>query len=132
MKKFSTLAEFKRILKVGDKLNAINHSNLIGRDGTGNAVYGDFEFPTREVSIKQNNSFALKTENADLKTRLPNGTFCDAWCELPAASLCKISNNRLTIFQRDARGFSGGLMDDSNPEYKKLPLMPIMSYWFAE
>lgn len=110
-KEFKTLAEFKRVLQVGDKLNAINHANNV-------------EYPTREVSTKQTNSFALKTQKTD-------GSFVDSWCEFPPASMCKVESNKLVIYQKDTRNFSGG-MDDSNPAYKSLPLIPVITYWFAE
>lgn len=130
MKAFRTLAEFKRVLSVGDKLICIYHNRLIGKS-LQDGVIQDYQCPPREVSKKQTNMFALKTENGDLKTGIPDGTFCDSWCEYPAASKCKVENNRLIIMGRDAKGFKG-LQDESNPEFRNLPLIPALTYWFAE
>lgn len=132
-KTFKTLAEFKRVLQPGDKMHTINHMKTIGRDEhTNKVIYGDYVYPVREVSIKKTNMFALKTENNDLKTGIPNGTYCDSWLEFPAASMCKIEDNKLIILKRDTRQFTGGMMDISNPEYRALPLIPTLTYWFAE
>lgn len=130
MKTFNTLAEFKLILAVGDKLNCIMHNRLIGTNSE-DAVIKDYECPVRVVSIKQTNSFALKTENGDSKTGETDGTLRDSYCEYPQASMCKIENNKLIIMRRDARGFKG-YQHKSNPDYQKLPLIPWLTYWFAE
>lgn len=124
MKTFNTLAEFKRLLQPGDKLHTVNHTNVIGRDSNNKVVYGDYVYPVRECSIKQSNSFAFKTEK--------EGKIVDSWCDFPKASMCKVEDNKLIILQRDARNFSGGAMDESNQEYKNLPLIPVLTYWFAD
>lgn len=59
-----TLADFKKAIQVGVKLETI-HAKL-------------GSFGVREVSIKQTNSFALKTPKPDNK-------FVDSWCEYPKA-----------------------------------------------
>lgn len=130
-KEFKTLAEFKRLLKVGEKLNKIDHQHMIGRDAQNKPIYGDREYPTREISIVQTNSFALKTENTDLKTGNLDGTYFDSWCQLPKASLCRTEYNRLIIMTRDTRGFNG-MQNENNPSYKNLPLILGFTYWFAE
>lgn len=80
MKTFSTLAEFKRILQKGDKLNCERHQ------------FNPQIYPVREVTIKQTNAFALKTI-------LPNGKIADSWCEYPKASDTRIENNKLIILE---------------------------------
>lgn len=73
-----TLADFKRRIQLGVKIEAIYASGL--------------ELPPREVTIKQTNSFALKT----IKT---NGEVVDSWMHYPKASMIEFpSPNEATIF----------------------------------
>lgn len=73
-----TLADFKRRIQLGVKLEARYPSGL--------------EVPAREVSIKQTNSFALKTIKTD-------GEVVDSWMEYPKASMVEFpSPNEVTIF----------------------------------
>ena len=44
-----TLSDFKKRLKVGVKLGAINHTNFGGRDENGNVIYNDFDFGVRDI-----------------------------------------------------------------------------------
>lgn len=79
-KEFKTLAEFKRILQVGDKLNCTRHT------------FNPCVYPPREVTIKHTDSFALKTEKGE-------GKIFDSWCYYPKAKDCKIENNQLIILE---------------------------------
>lgn len=122
-----SVAEFKRNLKVGNLIGCIRHNDFAGRDETtGQAIYKEKEMPLRKVAIVQSNSFAVETVQND-------GKIVNSWCGYPYASFAKIENNRITIFERDTRNFTkGGLMDDSNPDYAALPLMPILTYWLIQ
>lgn len=82
MKTFKTLAEFKRVLQVGDTLKCTRFG------------FNPVTYPPREVAIKQTNSFALKTKQA-------SGEIVNSWLEFPKASKCKIENNELTIIDND-------------------------------
>lgn len=95
-KQFKTVSEFKKILAVGDKLHCIFHMEFAGRTPEGQIIYKDKDRGVREVSIKQTNSFALKTMRTDGETQ-------DNWCNYPKASEAKVENNVLTVFetQRD-------------------------------
>ena len=124
MKTFKTVSEFKKVLSVGDKLHAVNHTKVIGRDENQKVIYGDFDLGVREVSIKQSNSFALKTTRSD-------GKIVDSWCDYPKASQSKIDGNKIVIYEKDLRQFPGGVMRDGNPDYDNLPLIPILTYTFV-
>lgn len=107
------LANFKRRLKVGVKLACIFHQESAGRDEKGVTIYVDKDRGIREVSIVQTNSFALKTQKTD-------GTWHDAWCEMPKASECKFPDeNTIVIHKQDYR----------QPDTK--PLIPILTYRFV-
>lgn len=71
-----TLADFKRRLKVGTKIETINH-----RHGS---------FGVRPVSIVQSNSFALKTTRT-------NGELVDSWCEYPKAKDIEVTDENTVI-----------------------------------
>jgi len=89
---------------------------MIGRNenGNGEAVYGDEDKGIREVSIKQTNSFALKTQKSD-------GKIVDSWCQYPKASQCKIlDENTIQILEEDYRVREG-----------VKPLIPILTYKFV-
>lgn len=100
-----TLADFKRQLKVGVKLAAIYHKHFAGRTEEGKPVWTDKDLGTREVSIVQSNSFALKTPQTD-------GTFRDSWCHFPKAKECKINNDSVVIYEEDG--------------------LPVLTYRFVE
>jgi hypothetical protein len=90
-----TVAEFKRLLSVGVKLHTIHHKTFMGRDEKNNPIYGDKDLGTREVSIVQSNSFALKTTHSD-------GKVVDSWCSYPKASECSFPDpNTITILDWD-------------------------------
>lgn len=125
-KTFTTIAEFKRILQLGDKLKCIYHMDFNGRDAEQQVIYKDKELGVREVSIKQTNSFALKTWREDKQE------FVDSWCSYPTAKFARVDNGKLIIFERDGRKFKGGLADESNPEYAALPLVPVLTYEFVD
>jgi hypothetical protein len=85
MKTFKTLAEFKKILQVGDNLHCMNHIR-------------NLDMGVRKVSIAQTNSFALSTRHVGSQEMV------DSWCEYPKASLVKIENNVLTVLVRNSTG----------------------------
>lgn len=98
MKNFATLSEFKKVLTIGDTVNCIFHRAFAGRNKAGEMQYKEEPREPRPVSIKQSNSFALKT----IKT---TGEVTDSWCYYPKASDCKIENNNtLQIFETDRDG----------------------------
>ena len=76
-----TLADFKRRIELGTSIETSYPSGL--------------EIPTRKVSIKQSNSFALST------TKI-NGDIVDSWMEYPKASMIEFPTpNEATIFWMD-------------------------------
>ncbi|NJO63171.1 MAG: hypothetical protein HC836_34620 [Richelia sp. RM2_1_2] len=125
MKTFKTVSEFKKILATGDKLHAVHHMEFDGRDEQQKPIWKDKDLGIRVVTIKQTNSFALATTKKD-------GSICDSWCGYPKASEAKVENNKLTIFEKDMRKFPGGLVADGNPDYDNLPLIPLLTYSFAD
>jgi len=98
---FKTISEFKKKLELGVKLHGINHTHFNGRDKDGVIIFKDLDLGIREVSIKQTNSFALKTTKKD-------GTVTDSWCGYPKASECVIKDNTLVIYQEDFRSNMSG------------------------
>jgi len=84
MKTFKTLAEFKRVLSLGDKLHAFHH---------GNSIMPAKDLGVREVVVKQSNAFALKTDKGD-------GSFGQSWLEYPKASLAKIDEGKLIVLHQ--------------------------------
>lgn len=91
----NSFADFKNKIQVGVKVGCIWHlAKFTGRDEKGNATYTAEERPAREVSIKQTNSFALKTTKTD-------GTTVDSWCHYPKASLTEIRDNKVLIYELD-------------------------------
>jgi hypothetical protein len=123
-KQFKTVSEFKKILAVGDRLHCIHHMDFAGRDAEMKPIWKDKDMGIREVSIKQTNSFALKTTRTD-------GKVTDSWCSYPKASMARVENNCLIILEHDARQFKGGYAHESNPEYAALPLIPVLTYKFV-
>lgn len=81
-----TLAEFKRLVKVGTLIQAIHHLNFAGRDEQGNVIYNDKDMGTRPVSIVQSNAIALTTVKSD-------GTTVDSWFHYPKASECRFNED---------------------------------------
>lgn len=124
-KTFKTVTEFKKILTVGDRLACVYHQQFAGRDADSQPIWADEDKGVREVSIKQTNSFALKTTQKD-------GKVVDSWCGYPTAAFSVVKDNKITLLQRDGRLFKGGHADESNPEYAALPLIPILTYWFVD
>lgn len=121
----NSLADFKRKLKVGQKIACIMYKNPYPRQhGDPLPATIQEERPIREISIVQSNCFAIKTVQTD-KT-------IDSYCYYPKASECKIENNRLTIYDKDLRQGKGGCMMPGYPEYDSLPEIPIMTYWLVE
>lgn len=113
-----TVADFKRRLQVGVKLHATYHQEFAGRNenGNGEPVWKDKDLGVREVSIKQSNSFALKTWQEGKQK------FEDSWCNYPKASECKIiDENTIQILNEDFRVREG-----------VKPLIPILTYKFVD
>jgi hypothetical protein len=107
MQTINTVADFKRLIQVGAKVACIFHMERAGRDEAGNVFYKDLERGEREVTIKQTNSFALKTWQETKQQ------FVDSWCSYPKASETVIKDNKVTIFEETREG-------------KKIP---ILTYW---
>lgn len=82
IKQFKTLAEFKRVLEIGDLI-------LVTRSGE--------KQPVREVSVKQSNSFALKCPRNGKTSRDGTKNFVDSWIDYPKAKDCWIENNILHV-----------------------------------
>ena len=123
VKTFKTLAEFKRQLAVGDKLSCTFHQVFAGRDDNGAPLWKDEFRVAREVAVVQSNAFALRTVNTTTgETNL-------SWCHFPRARECRVENNRLIILHTDTRNFRGAW---DSPEFSRLPLIPLLSYEFAE
>jgi hypothetical protein len=104
------LTDFKKRLQVGKKLHAIHHLSFNGRDEKGTQLYTDKDLGTREISIVQTNSFALKTTKQD-------GSIVDSWCQYPKAKECIFKDqNTITILkeQRDGK------------------LIPMLTYTFID
>lgn len=97
MKTFKTVTEFKKVLAKGDKLHTMFHLHFVGRDPeTMQPIYTDEDRGVREVSIRQSNSFALKTTH-------PSGKVDDAWCSYPKASEAEVFDNTLVIYETNPR-----------------------------
>ena len=89
----NNLSQFKKALQIGIKLETTHHTGkFVGRDENGVAQYQPLKFPTREVSIVQSNSFALKTTKKD-------GKIVDSWCQYPKSKDLECNgSNEVTIF----------------------------------
>ena len=109
MKQIKTLADFKRAVEVGAKVHTIWHTAFAGRDENQQPIWKDEDRGIREVSIKQSNSFALKTEN--------DGKVVDSWCSWPKATECRIVDNQVTILAEDFRVREG-----------QKPMIPVLTY----
>lgn len=93
-----TLSDFKKRLTVGTKLEAIHHFNFEGRMPDGTPIYGDKNLGTREVSIVQSNSFALKTTRT-------TGEIVDSWCQYPKAKQVMFKDSdTITILEEQRDG----------------------------
>lgn len=110
MKTVNTVADFKRLIQIGAKVACIFHRERAGRDEAGNVLYKDLDRGEREVTIKQTNSFALKTWQEG------NGKFVDSWCSYPKASEVIIKDNKITILEKDREGKE----------------IPILTYWIVD
>lgn len=91
-----TVSDFKKALEIGALVHCIYHTATAGRDEKGIIIFKDEDKGVRPVSIKQSNSFALKTTRTD-------GKVVDSWCNYPKASECIIKNNSITILEEDFR-----------------------------
>ena len=107
MQTINTVADFKRLLQIGAKVACIFHMERAGRDEAGNVFYKDLDRGEREVTIKQTNSFALKTWQEG------KGKFVDSWCSYPKASEVIIKDNKITMLEQDREGNK----------------IPVLTYW---
>lgn len=98
MQIIKTVADFKRLLQVGIKVNCIWHLEPAGRDTEGKPIFKNLDRGPRECTIKQTNSFALKT------WKEKESKFVDSWCQYPKASEVEINENKITIFETDRDG----------------------------
>ena len=112
------VADFKKRIKVGCQIDTIYHQASGGRsEDNSHIIYVNKALGIREVSIVQNNSFALKTEKSDGTF----GTFTDSWCSFPKASQCKfLDENTIQILEEDYR-----------VRTEPKPLIPILTYKFV-
>lgn len=95
MKTFANLAQFKALLKVGEKVHTIFH-NPKYYDGV--VKLGEpIDRGERKITIVQTNSFALETVKAD-------GKIVDSWCQYPKASETEIKDNKCTIYETSRDG----------------------------
>jgi len=99
-----TLADFKRLIKVGAILHTIYHVES-KRDESGKVIYApdglpeyvDKDMGEAPVSIVQSTQFAVE--------RIVKGEKRDSWLTYPKASDCKVNDNSITIFEdSDTRG----------------------------
>lgn len=83
MKTFKTLAEFKRIIEVGDLLETYHF---------GNSFMPAKSLGIRPVSVKQTNALAFKTERGS-----------DSWIQYPKAGNCEVKDNTLFVLNEETR-----------------------------
>lgn len=94
-----TVADFKREIKVGTRLHTVNHT-LSKRDADGNVLrlldglpeYCDEDRGEATVSAVMATKFAIGRTKQD-------GKVYDSWMDYPAASLSKVRDNKITIFE---------------------------------
>jgi len=86
MIKFSTLAEFKKNIQLGRKVQSTFHRAIIGRDEQNKPTFGIKDNGEREVTIVQSNSCAFKTVKHD-------GEVVNSWFYYPKAKEVKVVNN---------------------------------------
>lgn len=107
MQTIKTVADFKRLLQLGVKVSCIFHMERAGRDEAGAVFYKDIDRGERECTIKQTNSFALKTWQESKQE------FVNSWCSYPKVSESKIVDNKITIFEETREGAK----------------IPVLTYW---
>jgi hypothetical protein len=82
MIQIKNLADFKRAIKTGAKLETIHHLNRItGKDENGKFIYEPKHIPAREVKTVQTNAFTLLTE----KKGTAETVFIESWLQYPKA-----------------------------------------------
>jgi hypothetical protein len=100
----NSLAAFKRRLEVGKKLHTIHH-------GYGKETDQEVDLGTREISIVQSNSFALKTKRV-------GGEEVDSWCYYPKSSDCRFPDKNTIEMWEPA--YNDEVNDRSYKAYKSL------------
>jgi len=118
-----TLADFKRKLVVGAKLDCTYHQAFGGRDEEGQPIWIDENKGIRKLSTVQTNSFAFETVKK-------NGELSESWCDMPSAKLSIIKENSITILVKDLRNVFG-MVGKGNPQYDNAPLIPILTYFLT-
>jgi hypothetical protein len=95
-KQMRTLADFKRKLTIGTKLETIYHKTPVDRDIDGTIIYESTNLGIAEVSVVNKTNFAVK--------RLKKGKFVDSWCDFPKASECTIvDSDTIEIYENDTK-----------------------------
>ena len=98
MQQFTTLAAFKKLLKVGTKLHAIHHlMPTHTRDEQGKPIYTEKDMGEREVKRIQSNAITLLTTKA-------NGEIVESWLHYPKASECEVIEDKLIIYETNREG----------------------------
>lgn len=81
-----TVADLKRLIKVGVKLSSVYHLDYVGHNPeTKKPIYKDKEMGIRSVSIVQSAQFALETET-------PKGKR-DSWMQFPKVKDLRINED---------------------------------------
>lgn len=107
MKQMKSVADFKRLVQVGTVIESIFHMVFKGRGEENKPIYENGPMLTRTISIRQTNSFAIKT--------LKGEKWEDSWCTYPKASECEFKDNRIIIYETNNQG-----------------RFPVLTYWFPE
>lgn len=135
MKTINTIADFKRALTVGTKVATIYHCAFAGRDENKVVIFKDEDKGTREVSIVQSNSFALKTMKNEpvygtdnFGNRIETGEVIvkevDSWCQYPKSKDVKFyGNNTVTILEPDTR---------NGVKREEGKMIPVLTYTFID
>jgi hypothetical protein len=89
MTNIKNLAEFKRAIKVGTKIETTWHQ-WDGKKGENNYIEYADHTKQGEVSIVQSSQFAVKRQKSD-------GSYSDSWMQFPKASECTFKDNSITI-----------------------------------
>lgn len=92
------LADFKRALIIGTKVQTTFHLDFKGRNEDGTPIYGDKDRGIRPVSIVQSNSVAFEQVLTDGKKQ-------DQWLQWPKASDCEFTgDNTVVIYETSREG----------------------------
>lgn len=109
--KINTLADFKKAINVGTKLNTIWHQYSATKGENGYLIFESHTKENDEVSIVKSTQFAVKRKKKD-------GTFIDSWMQFPKASECTFNDNSVTINDETMINF----------ETREKKVLPFMTY----